>query len=134
LRTISDAYTDVARQLSKSAPAGDTRDALTTVRYGKDQLRRIAATVDAETAARAHAAATALVIALSPSSDGNPLSLQDRKLLRLLVSGNTIEEIASQLQVSRRTVHRRLHAVWDQAGASSRTEGIAIVSARGWLD
>jgi DNA-binding NarL/FixJ family response regulator len=64
----------------------------------------------------------------------SPLSADDRRLLQLLVSGRTVEEIANYLDVSTRTIHRRLQHIWDEIGATSRSEGIAIVSTRGWLE
>ncbi len=134
-RAIGDAYADVIdEQNSESIDLDEHREVLQNIHHQADQLRLIAGLVDTKTVTDIASRVTAVVESLSTGAVTSPLSDDDRQLLHLLVAGNKVEEIASHLKVSSRTIHRRLQSVWDQVGASSRTEGIAIISARGWLD
>ena len=134
-RAIGDAYADVADEhASDSIDPDEHQEVLQNIHHQIDELRLIAGLVDSKTVVDAVNVVTAVVESLSTGAMTSPLSDDDRQLLHMLVAGKTVEEIASNLEVSSRTIHRRLQSVWDQVGASSRTEGIAIISARGWLD
>nr|CEL14558.1 Transcriptional regulator, TrmB family / Transcriptional regulator, LuxR family [Kibdelosporangium sp. MJ126-NF4]CTQ88923.1 Transcriptional regulator, TrmB family / Transcriptional regulator, LuxR family [Kibdelosporangium sp. MJ126-NF4] len=58
----------------------------------------------------------------------------ERYLLSLLVSGVTDKAIATQLQVSQRTVQRRISDVMRRVNAHTRMQLAWEVSQRGWLD
>ncbi|MER8036140.1 helix-turn-helix transcriptional regulator [Streptomyces hydrogenans] len=57
----------------------------------------------------------------------------DRRLLGLLAAGVTDEEIAQQLDISRRTLSRRLEALMSRLGATTRFQLGAQAERRGWL-
>jgi sugar-specific transcriptional regulator TrmB/DNA-binding CsgD family transcriptional regulator len=61
------------------------------------------------------------------------LSPIDRKLLSLLVAGVADKAIASQMQLSRRTVQRRIQAMMERAGAATRMQLAWQAARRGWL-
>ena len=133
-RAVGDAVADGVGQPGQHGDVDDQRDVVESVQFEQNQIRTIAEAVDSETTRQAQAAVSAVVKALDRGANNNSLSTSEQRLLRLLVSGNTVDEIADQLNVSARTIHRRLQTIWDRVGASSRAEGIAITSARGWLD
>ena len=43
-------------------------------------------------------------------------------------------DVANELGFSERSLYRRLDVIWRQLGVSSRTEGLAIVVSKGWVD
>jgi len=132
-RTIGDAKAEVAKHPVQIGDL-DNREIFQFVQLGANEFREIANELDSDNASQALYAAAAVLNSLDQRSSDYPTSTDEHELLQLLVSGNTVDEIADELNVSTRTIHRRLQAVWDRIGASSRAEGIAIVSARGWLD
>jgi len=133
-RTIGDAKAELAKHPEPVGNLDNHEIFQFMVHFGEKEFREVANELDFDNASQAHAAVSAVLNTLDHGLSDNPLSSDERELLQLLVSGNTVDEIADELNVSARTIHRRLQTVWDQAGASSRAEGIAIVSARGWLD
>ncbi|MCX4531512.1 helix-turn-helix domain-containing protein [Streptomyces sp. NBC_00841] len=66
------------------------------------------------------------------ASDG-PLSADDRRLLSLLLAGYTDQTIASQLGVSKRTVHRRVQRLLALAGVQTRLQLGWQAARRDWL-
>lgn len=98
------------------------------------RIAELARLLSGESVERHLAAGETVTRALGPTTDDNPLEGDERSLLRRVVAGDTVEQIADELGVSPRTVHRRLQAIWGRIGAASRLEGIALVSMRGWLD
>lgn len=62
-----------------------------------------------------------------------PLGLTARQLevLRLLATGRTDAEIAAELYISPRTVHRHLSAIYDKLDVDSRTAAVARAFAEG---
>ncbi len=78
----------------------------------------------------ARAVERALVIDLT---DDNPLTDEETELVRALVEGKAVGDIAVEFGHSERSVYRKLRTVWDKVGVASRAEGIALVAARGWL-
>ncbi|MFD4611821.1 helix-turn-helix domain-containing protein [Streptomyces sp. NPDC058440] len=61
------------------------------------------------------------------------LAPTDRKLLSLLVAGVADKAIASQMQLSRRTVQRRIQSMMERAGAATRMQLAWQAARRGWL-
>lgn len=79
-------------------------------------------------------AAEVIEQALSSAMSENPLSVDEVTLLRGLTDGRLVSELAVEFGFAERSVYRILRNVWMRVGAASRSEGIAIVTARGWLD
>ncbi|QBD82888.1 LuxR family transcriptional regulator [Ktedonosporobacter rubrisoli] len=57
-----------------------------------------------------------------------PLSLQERKVLHLLVAGRTYAEIAETLVVSLNTVKTQVGSIYRKLGVSRRAEAISVVT------
>ncbi|MGW6558531.1 LuxR C-terminal-related transcriptional regulator [Streptomyces hydrogenans] len=72
-----------------------------------------------------------------PFQGGDPrphrLRPSDRRLLGLLSAGAPDEEIARQLDISRRTLSRRLETLMTRLGATTRFQLGAHAERRGWL-
>jgi LuxR family transcriptional regulator, transcriptional regulator of spore coat protein len=66
-----------------------------------------------------------------PAMFGDPLSTRERVVLAELSKGDTLEEIARRLFVSRNTVKTQVRAVYRKVGATSRTEAVAWAKAAG---
>lgn len=62
-----------------------------------------------------------------------PPSSEERRLLSMLVTGADDHDIAQQLGVSRRTVHRRIHDLMVRLEAASRFQLGVEACRRGWL-
>jgi DNA-binding CsgD family transcriptional regulator len=62
-----------------------------------------------------------------------PLSEQDRKIVTLMAAGVTDEAIARRLDLSRRTVVRRIAVLLDRLGATTRFQAGVQAAHRGWL-
>lgn len=74
-----------------------------------------------------------------PQADENvlwmePLSLQERKVLRLLVAGRTYAEIAEALIVSLNTVKTQVGSIYRKLGVNRRAEAIAVAARAQLLD
>lgn len=67
---------------------------------------------------------------LDPTSDLGP---DERELLALLSAGMKDEAIAHQLDVSVRTVRRRLRGLLDRLGVQTRFQAGAAAARRGWI-
>lgn len=74
-----------------------------------------------------------LGVPVSAQGDREPLSEQDRSIITLMAAGVTDEAIARRLQLSRRTVVRRITALLDRLGASTRFQAGVQAAHRGWL-
>jgi DNA-binding CsgD family transcriptional regulator len=61
------------------------------------------------------------------------LSSAEFELLSLAVAGLTDEAMAHQLDVSRRTIERRLRRIMQRAGATSRAQLGLLAARQGWL-
>ncbi|MGX1226592.1 helix-turn-helix domain-containing protein [Streptomyces ambofaciens] len=61
------------------------------------------------------------------------LAPTDRRLLSLLVAGVADKAIASQMQLSRRTVQRRIQSMMERANAATRMQLAWQAARRGWL-
>lgn len=68
------------------------------------------------------------------SAPTGPLSADERRLLSLLVGGVSDKAIAKQLQISHRTVQRRLQQLMHRVNAHTRTQLAWQVARLGWLD
>ncbi|MEU3054756.1 helix-turn-helix transcriptional regulator [Streptomyces griseus] len=71
-------------------------------------------------------------------ADGGPhspdvLSPTDRRLLSLLVAGVSDKTIASQMQLSRRTVQRRIQSLMERSDAATRMQLAWHAARHGWL-
>lgn len=73
-------------------------------------------------------------VRIDGSASGGPLGTAERKLLSLLVGGVSDKSIATQLQISQRTVQRRLQELMQRAKAQSRTQLAWQAGKLGWLD
>lgn len=61
------------------------------------------------------------------------LSPTDRRLLPLLVAGVSDKTIASQTQLSRRTVQRRIQSLMERSDAAPRMQLAWHAARHGWL-
>ncbi|MGW0771750.1 response regulator transcription factor [Streptomyces sp. NPDC002676] len=69
------------------------------------------------------------------SADGHaPDDDQFQSVLRLLASGYTDEQIAASLDVSKRTVSRKVSRMMQELNAQSRFEAGALAARRGWFN
>ncbi len=68
-----------------------------------------------------------------PATAENPLDEDDAYLLRRIVAGDRVADISVDLGYSERSLYRQLNEIWERIGVSSRAEGIAKATARGWL-
>jgi DNA-binding CsgD family transcriptional regulator len=59
------------------------------------------------------------------SSGGPPLSRRERQTLELLLSGDAEKQIATQLSISRHTVHVYVKSLYKRFGVNSRSELLA---------
>lgn len=59
------------------------------------------------------------------ASGGPPLSRRERQTLELLLAGNAEKQIASQLSISRHTVHVYVKSLYKRFGVNSRPELLA---------
>lgn len=69
-----------------------------------------------------------------PQADGAPLSQRDREILLLLQAGMTDYAIARRLEVSERTIGRRIRLLMDLCAAGTRFQLGCRAVERGWLD
>jgi DNA-binding CsgD family transcriptional regulator len=67
------------------------------------------------------------------ASDGAQLSERDRTIITLMAAGVTDDAIARRLHLSRRTVVRRITALLDRLGATTRFQAGVQAANRGWL-
>ena len=61
----------------------------------------------------------------TPPPRGQPLSPRERQTLELLLSGNAEKQVASQLSISKHTVHVYVKSLYKRFGVSSRGELLA---------
>lgn len=76
---------------------------------------------------------TLWTLGIPVSGDRAPLSEQDRKIIALMAAGVTDDAIARRLQLSRRTVVRRIAVLLDRLGATTRFQAGVQAAHRGWL-
>jgi len=73
-----------------------------------------------------------LGVPISPAGEMQ-LSERDRTIITLMAAGVTDEAIARRLRLSRRTVVRRITALLDRLGATTRFQAGVQAANRGWL-
>ncbi len=76
---------------------------------------------------------TLWTLGIPVSGDRVPLSEQDRMIVALMAAGVTDDVIARRLRLSRRTVTRRIAALLDRLGATTRFQAGVQAAHRGWL-
>lgn len=74
-----------------------------------------------------------LGVPVSVATPGVSLSEKDRKIVTLMAAGLTDEAIARRLNLSRRTVVRRIAELLDRLGATTRFQAGVQAANRGWL-
>ncbi len=74
-----------------------------------------------------------LGVPVSSTTPAGQLSEKDRKIITLMAAGLTDEAIARRLTLSRRTVVRRIAALLDRLGATTRFQAGVQAANRGWL-
>ncbi|MFL6118088.1 LuxR C-terminal-related transcriptional regulator [Actinophytocola sp.] len=74
-----------------------------------------------------------LGVPVSTATPATQLSDEDRKIITLMAAGLTDEAIARRLNLSRRTVVRRIAALLDRLGATTRFQAGVQAANRGWL-
>lgn len=100
--------------LLKDAPADDLPDAIRRVMKGE----RV---VDPE-------------LALAALSEGNnPLTLREREVLSVALTGASLGDIAAQLYLSEGTVRNHLSIAMQKLGARNRMEAARRAEQKGWL-
>lgn len=70
---------------------------------------------------------------VSGESDGAPLEPRDRRILSLLATGATDQQIARNLGVSTRTVERRVAALMQTLSAGTRFQAGVQAARRNWI-
>lgn len=80
-----------------------------------------------------HVDADGAVTGTDAVGPADPLSVTDRRLLSLLVAGVADKAIATQMNLSRRTLQRRVQHMMELAGATTRTQLAWQAARRGWL-
>ncbi|GII57117.1 hypothetical protein Pth03_55060 [Planotetraspora thailandica] len=96
----------------------------------------VAGQVAADDAAtsQAHGVSGGPVNPRSPGANETPLTEEERRIVSLLALGLPDEAIARQLDMSHRTVQRRIHALMIRLGASSRFQAGVLAARRGWWE
>ena len=74
-----------------------------------------------------------LGVPVSTTTPATQLSHGDRKIITLMAAGLTDEAIARRLNLSRRTVVRRIAVLLDRLGATTRFQAGVQAANRGWL-
>ena len=106
---------------------------------GADQIytldyRALGTVVPERFVTRLHRATFTVEEALLGERSNNPLTEDEIVLLRGLAAGKSICDLAADLGYSERSISRCLRRIWQRIGATSRAEGIATVTAHGWLE
>ncbi|HOF64307.1 MAG TPA: helix-turn-helix transcriptional regulator [Dermatophilaceae bacterium] len=70
---------------------------------------------------------------VSKSAGASELDDRERRVLALLVAGLSDAAIARQVGVSQRTIERRVSALMERLGASSRFQAGVLARDRGWI-
>ncbi|MBD0738632.1 helix-turn-helix transcriptional regulator [Streptomyces sp. CBMA29] len=80
-----------------------------------------------------HVDASGAVTGAADVGPADPLTSTDRRLLSLMVAGVADKAIATQMNLSRRTLQRRVQSMMELAGATTRTQLAWQAARRGWL-
>jgi DNA-binding NarL/FixJ family response regulator len=65
---------------------------------------------------------------------GDPLSAREREIVRLVAAGDSNDEIAARLGLSRKTIEGYLTRLYERFGVATRTELALRAEREGWLD
>lgn len=76
---------------------------------------------------------TLWTLAVPLTSGESPLSREDRTIISLMAAGVTDDSIGRKLDLSRRTVVRRIAALMHRLGATTRFQAGVQAAHRGWL-
>lgn len=63
----------------------------------------------------------------------NPLSQQEKRILKLVALGKKNQEIADTLYLSNGTVRNYMTSIFNKLSANNRTEAVRIAEDKGWL-
>ncbi len=96
-------------------------------------FRQLAEIISAE-GAREMTRCTTEVVRMCGASVENPLNDQQVEWMRQLSNGEKVIEIAHSSGYSERTMYRALNDLWQILGVNGRSEAIALVAEKGWLD
>ena len=73
-------------------------------------------------------------LALAALSEGNnPLTIREREVLSVALSGASLEDVAAQLCLSEGTVRNHLSISMQKLGARNRMEAARRAEQKGWL-
>jgi DNA-binding NarL/FixJ family response regulator len=75
-----------------------------------------------------------LLDALRSAHEADPLNPRERRLMELVATGRTNEQIARELITSISTVKAQLASLYERLGATDRASALAVCFRRGWLD
>lgn len=79
-------------------------------------------------------AKTLVEILESRPSPGHPFSPRELQVLKLAAHGLTNKEIAFCLTISERTVQFHMNSIFNKTGTNNRTEAVALVILKQWLN
>ena len=68
------------------------------------------------------------------TSPDHPFSPRELQVLQLAAHGLTNKEIAFRLTISERTVQFHMNSIFNKTGTNSRTEAVALVIFKQWLN
>jgi DNA-binding NarL/FixJ family response regulator len=115
-----------AGYLLKTVEATDLVDAVTRVRLGESVLTpSVARKVLARFANRPEQSAE--------TANWRSLTEREIEVLRLAALGASNKQIATDLELSVRTVHAHMRHIFDKLGVASRTEAVVHGVRQGWL-
>jgi LuxR family maltose regulon positive regulatory protein len=116
----------------------DNEKSRNAVSISRSYVSRLLAAFEQEEQTRAHRDGTPLAdqpeIQPEPGAaevqryEGEPLSRQELRVLRLLVSGQTYAEMAETLIVSPNTIKTQVSSIYRKLGVSRRAEAIAAAA------
>ncbi|MFG2562015.1 helix-turn-helix domain-containing protein [Streptomyces sp. NPDC048496] len=121
--------------LVPGGPSGSSKEPTAALVRGSSLLEALVALFERywEGAVPLHVSGSGMVSGTDGSPNGHELSARDRQLLSLLVAGVADKAIASQMGLSRRTVQRRIQAMMDLAGATTRMQLAWQAARRHWM-
>ncbi len=67
------------------------------------------------------------------SGPSNPLSEQEREVLRLVAGGLSNQQIADRLFITERTTRFHVTSIFNKLGADNRAQAVALATQRGFL-
>jgi sugar-specific transcriptional regulator TrmB/DNA-binding CsgD family transcriptional regulator len=121
--------------LAPAGPAGDPREVTAVVVRGSSLLEALVALFERywDIGAPLRVTPEGRIGAHMLESDADSLTVDDQRLLSLMVAGITDESIAGQLGISRRTVQRRIQHLMTIAGVVTRMQLGWQAARRNWV-